>query len=345
MTPKISIILPIYNVEKYLDRCMNTILNQTIKDIEVILVDDGSPDKAPMMCDQYAKKDNRVKVIHQTNKGAGLARNEGMKIATGEFYAFIDSDDYIELDMLERMYRIAKEKNLDAVCCGITNLNPDGSIKYKQYCYPEYTQFDSNLECKKIAVKTIKTQKIQIQDKLFQFHRWAAWRFIFKAEVIINNNVKFPSEREVFSEDLMFNVRFMTYAKSVAYIPDFLIFHCYNQESLTAQRGKITDNKRITNQFVMLQDIISNNEYPTNANRTVCNWFIMRVFINLQNIARANLKYKNKLELAKQLVDSKEAVKLLENKIDFKIKNFRLRMLLKAMFKGWTRTMLLIAKM
>ena len=101
---KISIIVPVFNVEKYLCFCVDSLLNQTFKDIEIILVDDGSPDSCPQMCEDYAQKDKRVKVIHKQNSGLGYARNSGLDIAKGEFVSFIDSDDYISLDMYEKMY-------------------------------------------------------------------------------------------------------------------------------------------------------------------------------------------------------------------------------------------------
>ena len=97
--PKVSIIVPIYNVERFLDRCMDSLLNQTLKDIEIIMVDDGSPDNCPQMCDEYAKNDSRVKVIHKKNAGLGMARNSGLEIATGEYVAFVDSDDYVDCHM------------------------------------------------------------------------------------------------------------------------------------------------------------------------------------------------------------------------------------------------------
>ena len=100
---KVSIIVPIYNVEKYLHRCVDSIINQSHKDLEIILVDDESPDKCPEMCDEYAKQDSRVKVIHKKNGGLGYARNSGLEIATGEYVAFIDSDDYVEPDMVEKL--------------------------------------------------------------------------------------------------------------------------------------------------------------------------------------------------------------------------------------------------
>lgn len=116
MNPKVSIIVPVYKVEQYLDSCVHSLLNQTLKDIEIILVDDGSPDKCPIICDLYAQKDTRVKVIHKTNEGLGMARNSGIEFATGEYITFCDSDDYVDLETYETVYQICKKKNLD-MCC------------------------------------------------------------------------------------------------------------------------------------------------------------------------------------------------------------------------------------
>lgn len=110
MEYKISIVVPIYNVEKELDRCVQSIMHQTYFNIEIILVDDGSPDKCPAMCDEYAKQDMRVVVIHKSNGGLSDARNAGLKKATGEYVLFVDSDDYIEIDACERLVAGMKEK-------------------------------------------------------------------------------------------------------------------------------------------------------------------------------------------------------------------------------------------
>ena len=100
----ISIIVPVYNVEKYLKRCMDTLQNQTYENIEIILVDDGSPDDCQQLCDENARKDSRVKVIHKSNEGLGMARNSGFEIATGSYIVFVDSDDYVTEDMCEKLY-------------------------------------------------------------------------------------------------------------------------------------------------------------------------------------------------------------------------------------------------
>ena len=125
---KVSIVVPIYNVEKYLKQCIESIINQTLQDIEIILVDDGSPDNCPQICDEYAKKDSRIKVVHKKNGGLSSARNAGIEVATGDFIGFVDSDDYIELDMYEKMYNIAKENHVDFVVSDYYKVSDKGKI-------------------------------------------------------------------------------------------------------------------------------------------------------------------------------------------------------------------------
>ena len=113
----ISVIVPIYNVEKYLNKCLDSIINQTYKNLEIILIDDGSPDKCPQICDEYAKKDKRVKVIHKLNGGLSSARNTGIDIANGKYISFVDSDDYIDKRMLEKLHKnIIETKSELAIC-------------------------------------------------------------------------------------------------------------------------------------------------------------------------------------------------------------------------------------
>lgn len=117
--PLISVIVPVYKVEPYLDKCISSIVNQTYKNLEIILVDDGSPDNCPAMCDAWAEKDSRIRVIHKTNGGLSDARNAGMAVATGELMAFVDSDDWIAPDMYEHLYRRLAEDNSDISACGV----------------------------------------------------------------------------------------------------------------------------------------------------------------------------------------------------------------------------------
>lgn len=115
--PTVSIIIPIYNVEQYLQQCLDSILNQTYTNLEIILVDDGSPDSSPSICDDYAAKDSRVKVIHQKNQGLSAARNAGLDICTGDFLTFVDSDDWIDESFIKTLLEIAQENEADIIIC------------------------------------------------------------------------------------------------------------------------------------------------------------------------------------------------------------------------------------
>lgn len=128
--PKISVIVPVYKVEKFLDRCVESIVGQTYKNLEIILVDDGSPDNCPAMCDSWAKKDGRIKVIHKENGGASSARNVGLKVASGDYISFVDSDDWIDSGMYEFLYKNLQKYDADISYGGIS------------YNYDDGTQFD-----------------------------------------------------------------------------------------------------------------------------------------------------------------------------------------------------------
>lgn len=222
--PKVSIIVPIYNVEKYLPKCMETLLNQTLSDIEIILVDDGSPDGSPAMCDEYAKKDSRIKVIHKQNAGLGFARNSGLEVATGEFVAFVDSDDYVDVTMYEKLYAKAYERQADVVFCGLKRVWEDGRTEPKSDVTEETLCVGENV--KELALDFIAPAPGIAQERLYEM---SVWHSIYKRELIEKNNIRFNSEREIVSEDLPFQVDFFSSAKKVCFIPDVL--YCYRMDN------------------------------------------------------------------------------------------------------------------
>lgn len=124
-SPKITVIIPVYNVEKYLSKCVDSVIEQTYKNLEIILVDDGSPDKSPAICDAYAKKDRRIKVIHKENGGLSSARNAGLDTASGDYVGFVDSDDWIEPDMYEYMINLCLKEDACIARCAFINENED----------------------------------------------------------------------------------------------------------------------------------------------------------------------------------------------------------------------------
>lgn len=139
----ISIIIPVYKVEKYLEKCIQSVINQTYENLQIILVDDGSPDNCGKICDEYAKKDHRIEVIHKSNGGLSDARNKGLEIAKGEYIGFVDSDDYIEADMYEVLYNLLKQYNADVSICNFYTVSQEKiAIKNADNGIKEYTRIE-----------------------------------------------------------------------------------------------------------------------------------------------------------------------------------------------------------
>jgi uncharacterized protein (DUF1919 family)/glycosyltransferase involved in cell wall biosynthesis len=227
--PKVSIIVPIYNVEKYLPRCMKSLLNQTLKDIEIILVDDESPDNSPVICDEYARQDSRIKVIHKKNEGLGFARNSGLEIATGEFVAFVDSDDFTDIKMYETLYQTAKESDLDTVYCSCYFYKDDRNITPKKEIN-ELKLFLGRSEVDVFLLDMVGPEPSYHSDVKYMM---SVWRAIYSRKLIDKTVCKFRSEREFVSEDILFHIDYLTKATRIGYTPFYFYFYCLNENSLT----------------------------------------------------------------------------------------------------------------
>ena len=224
--PKVSVIIPVYNVEKYLNRCMQSILNQTLKEIEIILVDDGSTDNSPVLCDEYARNENRVKVIHKENEGLGFARNSGMEVAIGEFVAFCDSDDWVDLEMYSTLYNMAKIEQLDAV---YTEFNPDNYPGFHVILHPERT-YSGHADMQQLMLDFIGAEPEYDSDVKFQV---SVCKAIYSLDLIKRHRLLFHSERKFISEDLVFNIDFLQKASCVKTVPLQMYHYWFNPNSLT----------------------------------------------------------------------------------------------------------------
>lgn len=231
MTPKVSIIVPCYGVEKYLNRCLNTLTNQTLKDIEIILVDDKSPDNVPKMCDDWAEKDKRIKVIHkENNEGLGYARNTGLQIAKGEYIAFVDSDDYVDVKMYKNLYNEAVSSSFDSVFCGVFNEKTVGKWILKSDL-PQKTVFEGKHQIRTLMLDFIASKPYVKQERPF---RMSVWHSIYKRSIITDNNIRFKSERDIGSEDLPFQCEFMSKSSKILFLPEGYYYYCLNASSLTS---------------------------------------------------------------------------------------------------------------
>lgn len=224
---EISVIVPVYNAEKYLPRCMDSLLAQTFTDMEIILVDDGSVDRSGFFCDRYAEL-NGISVIHQENSGLGFARNRGMKRALGKYILFLDSDDYFENSLLKELYDAAEGQNADLVIGGFTTVYPDG--RTEAFPYTQKTVVFSENNMKELVLNIVGALPEEKQDTKYGMSACAR---LYRRDIITEYGLKFVSERELISEDLIFNLDFLYYAKRAAVIETVSYFYCTNAGSLS----------------------------------------------------------------------------------------------------------------
>lgn len=204
MNDMISVIVPIYNVEAYLEECINSILKQSYRNLEIILIDDGSPDNCSVLCDAWAEKDSRIRVIHKSNGGLSDARNAGLEVATGDYIAFVDSDDWILPEMYEKMLFTIKKENADICACNIRS------------CYPDY---EEEWGCKEYTVGNSE----QILDMLYSDTKYpvSAWNKLYKRECW--KELRFPVGK--ICEDAFTTYHLVHNAERIVQIPE--AFYCY----------------------------------------------------------------------------------------------------------------------
>lgn len=226
---KVSIILPIYNVEKYLKRCMDSLLNQTLKDFEIIMVDDESPDNCPQLCEEYKSKYPNVKVVHKKNGGLGFARNSGLEVCEGEYVAFIDSDDFVDIHMFEDLYNYAHNHGLDACFCGYNIYKNADHIKKRQE-KSDYEICDGRNAVDEVLMDMVGSEPSYHSDvKILS----SMWKGIYSLDTIRKNKLQFVSERELIAEDIMFHIDFLPHATKVGFVPGCYYYYCDNGTSLT----------------------------------------------------------------------------------------------------------------
>lgn len=226
MKPIISIIVPIYKVEKYIHKCINSILNQSLNDFELILVDDGSPDNCGEICDEYAENDNRIKVIHKNNGGVSSARNIGIDKALGEYIGFVDPDDYIDKNMYKLLYKSAKKNSADIVI---------SSFSFIRNCKEEQQDISNNeLIFDKYEAIT------KYFDMVYPFNFSFMCNKLIKRELF--NDIRFNTNTLV-QEDTEIMIKLYNKSKKISYIGQPLYFYELRSESATnnkISRGKIT---------------------------------------------------------------------------------------------------------
>lgn len=248
MKGTISVVIPVYNVEKYLSECLDSVINQTYTNLQIILVDDGSTDNSGKICDAYAEKDSRIQVIHQENQGAGGAKNTGLDYITGDYFSLIDSDDYLDLCYYEKMLSAITENDVDVAQC----------LFYSVYKNNMYSR-NYNFPCSKS--RKIKVE-IYLSELLSDWKYAIFWNKLFKTS-LFTKDIRFPIGRKI--DDEFFTYKLICKARKIININDRLYFYRMRRSSVmgSSDSEKLVGD-RIDCFFDRLFEI--KNTYPGLAN-------------------------------------------------------------------------------
>ena len=233
---KLSIIVPVYGVEKYIDKCLNSLVKQSLKEIEIIVVNDGTKDNSQKIVDKYVKKyPDKIKSYIKENGGQGSARNYGLKKASGEYIGYVDSDDFVEKDMYKKLYNKAKENNYDIVVCGNYNVSEDYQNKNIDAFINNYNTDLENIFCGKMAV----------------------WNKIYKRDILIKNKLEF--KEKVWYEDLAFTLKAIMNSNTFAFI-DEPLYDYLIREGSTMNNSNVQRNLEILDAFNDILSYIQHNK-------------------------------------------------------------------------------------
>lgn len=269
----ISVIVPVYNVEPYLKECLDSIINQTYKNLEIILIDDGSLDNCGKICDEYAKKDNRIKVIHKENGGLSSARNAGLDIAEGEYISFIDSDDYVAENFIETLYKLCVENDCDISECDFLKFENDVVIQEKITEIQCYTS--NEVQHKIYSEEYVKT--IVVWNKLYK-------KYLYE-------NMRFPlgkiNEDEFITYKVLYNCK-----SNIAVTNEQLYYYRYNAQSIM---GRKFNERRldVLEAFEERKQFYKDRNEVELYNKTVAQY--QQILISFYGLAKENIENDNEI--------------------------------------------------
>lgn len=303
MGDKISVIVPIYNVEPYLRRCIDSIINQTYENLEIILVDDGSPDNCGQICDDYAKKDTRIKVIHKKNGGLSDARNAGMKIATGDYIGFVDSDDWIHENMYEILLYKMIENNTDISECNVKKV-----FLYKEVDIKKYIDINQQekitLLSKNDAMDNLVSEEVVKQT---------VWNKLYKRQVI--EDIFF--EKGKLHEDEYWTYKVINKINKVVYIDIDLYYYFQREGSIMSQKYSLKRLDALEGRYRRYQLIMNN--YPDITTKAKINIF----YTCIHNLQQALLTNEKKLYIETFNIVNKYMLNIEFNMKDMKHMRFK----------------------
>ena len=308
----VSIIIPVYNVKDYLDRCLRSAVGQTYKQIEIILVDDGSNDGSAQMCDLWAIVDGRIKVIHKENEGLGHARNTGLENATGKYICFLDSDDYFREDTVENALKLIEKEKADVAVFGLSRLSEDGTLLKKLLPPANRTVFEGSAVQRELLPKMMRGEG----------YPFSACACMFSAELIKRTAWRFVSERDIMSEDSYSLTELFSHVSRAAVLSEIGYFYVLNPGSLT-QKVREDRFERIKEFYFQASELCERLGYSEDVEKALARLFFSMSLGAAKQIALLPDKAKRKALLQALISDETlaEALKkLTDERLGLKLK-------------------------
>ena len=287
--PKVSIIVPVYNVEKYLERCINSLINQTFRDIEIIAINDGSTDSSLNILKELEKKDHRIKVIDRKNLGVSSCRNKGIEISKGKYIVFVDSDDWIDLNMIERMHNNAVENNSDIVMCSYMREFINHS-KEKIFNLPEEVIYEKEEIKNKLHRNLFGPIDEELGNPEGLDSLGTIWSKLYKAQVIKDNDIKFIDLDIIGSnEDSLFNIHTFKYTERITFINQPLYHYWRGNPNSVTSRYNPKLKEQWDRLFEYMYQFIKENNLGEDYNRALENRLCMCILgLGLNECSKSN---------------------------------------------------------
>lgn len=306
----VSIVVPVYNVAPYLKKCLDSVVNQTLKNVEIILVDDGSTDGSGEICKEYAAKDDRVIYFYKENEGLAAARQDGIERARGEYVGFVDSDDWLELNMYERMYSVAKENDADVVFC---NCYEDENKKNPYYLEPGI--YDRERIEKEILPRTLSGITPKGANDVI---RWCNWLRLYKMSLIKENNIKFGRGFRR-SQDLQLTFETTLVAKKYVSLNDEYLYHNRNDNNGNSlSRGYTKNYWKLIRPLIdkLYEDVNNYKKQDLTCNMHLCAFFFAVNGVK-NEYEKSNFGFFKKLRMLNEVVKDpviQNAIKYVDSK-------------------------------
>ena len=304
----ISVIIPVYNVEEYLVRCVESIKTQTYSNLEIILVDDGSPDGCPKICDQMALDDSRIKVIHKQNGGQGLARNSGIEIATGKYVAFVDSDDWMNKNYIENLYSAISQNEADIVIASHSIANNLENIVPKHLHIKEGVYNGEDVK-NEILLPIIGPNVDFFKDVQIES---AAWGKLYRLDIVKQNNIRFPSERVAVGEDMFFNALYLYHSKCAVVINDCGYRYFENLKSTTRKYNPLR-YERTLNFYTNARELVEKLGLQAEIGHRVERTFLLKLRTAIRLVVISDMPRREKIYEIGHYLNNPTVVAVLKN--------------------------------